>query len=93
MVGRANALVPALKFETVKAMLEAAMASVPLPVAMEIEDQVIVEKMPDLIGGMERRFCRRCTAAPHQPDLPVLRSCVERQPPDASQVRVRRMRF
>lgn len=52
MVGRANALAPELPYETVKAMLEAALSSLPLPVACEIRDQVIADNKPDLVKAL-----------------------------------------
>lgn len=52
MVGRANALAPDLPYETVKAMLEAAMSSV--PVSLAVRDNVIADTMPDLVGGFLR---------------------------------------
>jgi len=51
MVGRASALAPGLTYEAVKAMLEAATSNLPLPVSLEIRDQVIAENMPELVGG------------------------------------------
>lgn len=57
MVGRANALAPELSYEVVKAMLEAAMAS--LPVSLQIRDQVISDGMPDLVGEFLRHLRSR----------------------------------
>lgn len=56
MVGRANALAPSLTHETVKAMLEAATSNLPVPVTLEIRDQVIAENMPELVGGFLRHL-------------------------------------
>lgn len=56
MVGRANALAPELTYATVKAMLEAAMSNLPLPVTLGIRDQVIAENMPEFVGGFLRHL-------------------------------------
>lgn len=56
MVGRANALMPELPYETVKAMLEASLSSLPLPVTFEIRNQVIASSMPELVGGFLRHL-------------------------------------
>ncbi len=56
MIGRANALAPELKYETVKAMLEAALEHLPTPISMEIRNQVIADSMPALIGGFLRQM-------------------------------------
>ena len=56
IVGRASALAPGLTYETVKAMLETATSNLPLPVTLEIRDQVIAENMPELVGGFLRHL-------------------------------------
>ena len=56
MIGRANALAPELTYETVRAMLEAAMGDLPTPAVLAIRDQVIADSMPDLMGGFLRRL-------------------------------------
>lgn len=56
MVGRASTLAPELTYETVKAMLEAAVSSLPLPATLELRDQVITDNMPDLVGGFLRHL-------------------------------------
>lgn len=56
MIGRANALAPDLTYETVRAMLEAAMVDLPTSGVSAIRDHVIADSMPDLIGGFLRHL-------------------------------------